>query len=256
MCRLFAYSGAPVWLDSLLIEPEASLVSQSMSAREAKTVVNGDGCGIGWYGDREVPGVFRDTRPAWADANLASLCRQIRSGLFMAHVRSATSGEVARANCHPFVLDRHLFMHNGQIGGYDAVRRRVEGLIPDAVYHGRRGTCDSEAIFLIAAGHGIAEDPLQALATALRLCLGEMRQAGNAAALRFSAALTDGKRLFGIRWSSDAHPPSLYWRRVPGGVAISSEPFSLDAEPWTAVAPGTALSIDGDAVAISDFAPI
>ena len=60
MCRLFAYAGKPVWLDSLLIEPEASLVSQSMAAREAKTVVNGDGCGLGWYGERDVP--------AWMDA--------------------------------------------------------------------------------------------------------------------------------------------------------------------------------------------
>ncbi len=51
MCRFLAYSGSPVWLDTLLIEPESSLISQSLAAREAKTVVNGDGCGIGWYGE-------------------------------------------------------------------------------------------------------------------------------------------------------------------------------------------------------------
>lgn len=150
MCRLFAYSGKPVWLDSLLIEPEASLVSQSMAAREAKTVVNGDGCGLGWYGERGTPGVFRDTRPAWSDANLAALCQQLRSGMFMAHVRSATSGEVSRANCHPFAHGQYLFMHNGQIGGYEQIRRDIDSLIPDDIYASRRGTGDSEAIFLIA----------------------------------------------------------------------------------------------------------
>lgn len=129
MCRLFAYIGQPVWLDSLLIEPEASLVSQSMAAREAKTVVNGDGCGLGWYGKRGEPGVFRDTYPAWSDANLATLCHQIQAGMFMAHVRSATSGEVSRANCHPFTFGRYLFMHNGQIGKYEGIRRTIESLM-------------------------------------------------------------------------------------------------------------------------------
>ena len=57
MCRFLAYSGSPVWLDTLLIEPESSLISQSLAAREAKTVVNGDGCGIGWYGERPEPGI-------------------------------------------------------------------------------------------------------------------------------------------------------------------------------------------------------
>lgn len=135
MCRLLAYSGKPVWLDSLLIEPEASLVSQSMAAREAKTVVNGDGCGLGWYGERGTPGVFRDTRPAWSDANLAALCHQLRSGMFMAHVRSATSGEVSRANCHPFSHGQYLFMHNGQIGGYEQIRRDIDSSFPTISMH-------------------------------------------------------------------------------------------------------------------------
>ena len=56
MCRFLAYSGRPIFLDRLLIEPEASLVRQSHAAREAKTVVNGDGCGVGWYGSRPLPG--------------------------------------------------------------------------------------------------------------------------------------------------------------------------------------------------------
>ena len=45
MCRFLAYVGEPVFLDTLLIEPASSLVSQSLAAREAKTLVNGDGCG-------------------------------------------------------------------------------------------------------------------------------------------------------------------------------------------------------------------
>lgn len=255
MCRLFAYAGKPVWLDSLLIEPEASLVSQSMAAREAKTVVNGDGCGLGWYGERGAPGVFRDTRPAWSDANLAALCHQIRSGMFMAHVRSATSGEASRANCHPFALGRRLFMHNGQIGGYERIRREIDALIPDPHYPARRGVGDSEALFLIAAGQGLEEDPVSAMAAALRLCRDKMSAAGVASPLRFSAVLTDGERLHAFRWSSDARPPSLYWRRLNEGVAISSEPFSFDAEPWTPLPPNTVASIRSHEMRTEPFDP-
>lgn len=255
MCRLFAYAGEPVWLDTLLIAPEASLVSQSLAAREAKTVVNGDGCGLGWYGERGAPGLFRDTHPAWSDENLASLCRQIRSGLFLAHVRAATSGEVSRANCHPFAFGPHLFMHNGQIGGYDRIRRRIESLIPDAAFPARRGTGDSEAIFLIAAGHGLAADPVGAMARALALCLEQMHSQGIAAPLRFSAVLSDGRRLHAFRWSSDDRPPSLYWRRLGAGIAISSEPFSLDVAPWRPVPPDTVAVIEDGAIALAPFDP-
>lgn len=164
MCRFLAYAGEPVFLDTLLIEPASSLVSQSLAAREAKTTVNGDGCGVGWYGARPDPGIYRGTLPAWSDANLASLCRQVSAPMFLAHVRSATSGEVSMANCHPFAAGRHLFMHNGQIGGYDRIRRSVEAMIPDDLYARRRGNGDSEAIFLASLGHGLDTDPLAAIA--------------------------------------------------------------------------------------------
>ena len=133
MCRFLAYTGRPVLLETLLVEPAVSLVAQSLAAREAKTTVNADGCGIGWYAEREEPGVYHGMLPAWSDTNLASLCRQLRSRMFLAHVRSATNGEVSLANCHPFAAGRHLFMHNGQIGNYERVRRRVDALIPDAL---------------------------------------------------------------------------------------------------------------------------
>ena len=96
------------------------------------------------------PGIYREVRPAWSDENLRSLCDQVRSGLFFAHVRASTGTATTRANCHPFAHGRYLFMHNGQIGGYARIKRRLEALIPDELYERRLGTTDSEAIFLAA----------------------------------------------------------------------------------------------------------
>ena len=253
MCRFLAYTGEPVFLDTLLIEPASSLVSQSLAAREAKTQVNGDGCGVGWYGARPEPGVYRGTLPAWSDANLASLCHQVEASMFLAHVRSATSGEVSMANCHPFAAGRHLFMHNGQIGGYDRIRRSVEAMIPDDLYARRRGNGDSEAIFLAALGQGLDADPVTALARTLAVCTRVMQANAVPQALRFTAILADGDKLLAIRWASDDHPPSLYWRRLDTGIAIASEPFGDAGDTWQPVPPGSIMTAERGDVAFGDF---
>jgi glutamine amidotransferase len=256
MCRFLAYSGSPVWLDSLLIEPESSLISQSMAAREAKTVVNGDGCGIGWYGERGEPGIYRGILPAWSDRNLTSLCHQLRSRLFLAHVRSATTGGVSMANCHPFGFGRHLFMHNGQIGGYEQVKRAVEALIPDAVYSSRCGNSDSEALFLIAAGFGLDADPVNALSRTLEACLDIVSQSDVDQPIRFSAIHADGDRLHAFRWSSDERPPTLYWRHMGEGIAVASEPFGTGAERWDIIPANTVATVRGTDISFAPFDPV
>jgi glutamine amidotransferase len=64
----------------------------------------------------------------------------------LAHVRASTGGASSRANCHPFVSGRWSFMHNGQISGFEKLRRRLEGGISDALYDQRQGTTDSELV--------------------------------------------------------------------------------------------------------------
>ena len=179
MCRFLAYRGEPIFLTDLVCAPSHSLVHQSLHAAEAKTETNGDGFGIGWYGERPVPGTYREVRPAWSDENLRSLCDQVRSGLFFAHVRASTGTATTRANCHPFAHGRYLFMHNGQIGGYARIKRRIEALIPDDLYETRHGTTDSEAIFLLAIANGLGEDPVGAMARTLKQVRAMMVEAGD-----------------------------------------------------------------------------
>ncbi|NDW06170.1 class II glutamine amidotransferase [Jiella pacifica] len=271
MCRLLAYAGPPIFLDALLVEPRASLIAQSMAARRARTAVNGDGSGIGWYGERAEPGLYRSIVPAWSDANLVSLCRQIRSPLFMAHVRAATSGEVSTANCHPFTDGRAIFTHNGQIGHYGRMRRAVEALIADDLYHLRQGSTDSEAIFLASRRNRSGEDAAGAIAATLAdiaairdAAVGEMptpreTQAGErremeqnpcgtdeTGAIRFAAVHADGACLTAYRWADDGRPPSLYWRRhgnaAAPGTVIASEPFDEVDDGWNLVPPSSVLT--------------
>jgi len=154
MCRWAAYAGEPIFLEEIVSRPEHSLISQSLHSDEGKTDTNGDGFGVAWYGARPNPGSYRDTYPAWSDPNLASLAQQVKSGLFLAHVRASTGSATSRNNCHPFVHENWSFMHNGMLGGYNGFRKQVDQLIPDAFYENRKGATDSEAAFLIALGMG------------------------------------------------------------------------------------------------------
>src|SRR4029078_3487530 len=80
MCRWLAYAGDPGEPREFLCDPESarlqprrhlyaperSLIEQSRSHAPGMDVPNGDGTGLGWYGRREVPTLFRSTTPAWA----------------------------------------------------------------------------------------------------------------------------------------------------------------------------------------------
>jgi predicted glutamine amidotransferase len=48
MCRFTLYMGPPIRLSSLLIEPDHSLIRQSVESREREEPLNGDGFGVGW----------------------------------------------------------------------------------------------------------------------------------------------------------------------------------------------------------------
>ena len=154
MCRWIAYRGETIPLEQYVTAPAHSLVVQSQRALESTAATNGDGFGMGWYGQHSEPGLYREVRPAWSDENLRYLCRHIRSHLYFAHVRASTGTPITRPNCHPFACGRWLFMHNGMIGNWSRLRRKVEALIPDEVYGSRIGTTDSEAVFLAILGAG------------------------------------------------------------------------------------------------------
>jgi glutamine amidotransferase len=254
MCRFLAYSGVPVFLEELIAAPCHSLIHQSLHAAEAKTGTNGDGFGVGWYGERLEPGQYREIRPAWSDENLLSIARLVRSPLFFAHVRAATGTATTRANCHPFVYGRYLFMHNGQVGGYARIKRRLESLIPDAFYEARVGTTDSEALFLLALARiAEGEAPGEALAGALGDALALMQEAGVKEPLRCAAALADGETLHAVRWASDAKPPTLYLCERGDSVVIASEPVDAARECWQPLPCSTLVSVTGGSVSLSPF---
>jgi predicted glutamine amidotransferase len=241
MCRWIAYRGEPTALERYVTAPAHSLIEQSMRALESTAATNGDGFGLGWYGEYPEPGIYREVRPAWSDDNLRSLSRHIRSRLFFAHVRAATGTAITRPNCHPFACGPWMFMHNGAIGDWSVIRREVEAMIPDALYTSRNGTTDSEAVFLAIMGAGAAQDPVGATERVLETLTGLVNAGGQKHPLRFTSALTDGKDLFAFRYSVNDNANTLYYRSSGDNVVIVSEPLDKDRSIWTPVPPNHAV---------------
>ncbi|MEM8754337.1 MAG: class II glutamine amidotransferase [Pseudomonadota bacterium] len=255
MCRWAAYIGDPIYLEEVVTAPGQSLIDQSLRAAEGKTPTNGDGFGLAWYGERDAPGLYHDVLPAWADGNLRSLAHQVRSGLFLAHVRAATGTATSRTNCHPFAVGRWSFMHNGQAGGYAGFRRRVDMSIEEDCYAHRHGTTDSEALFLMALGDGLAGDPKGALERATGRMEAMSRETGVAPHMRMTVAMSDGAAIYCARYASDDHAPTLYHRPMNGGRVVVSEPLDRDQDDWEAIPPGAFAVVTAEGVEISEFSP-
>ena len=211
MCRWLAYSGSPVHIDDLLYEPTNSLIVQSLHSRLGAEETNGDGVGVGWYTeDSPTPGVFRSIEPAWSDRNLRELAEHTRSGLVLAHIRATSGSAVQQTNCHPFRHGRWLWMHNGLLAGFAAMKRDLVLAVDPELYPFIEGSTDSEVLFYLALTFGLQDDPPAAVARAVGLVEEVGRAHGIAFPVQMTVCTTDGERLWAFRYSSEGQSRSLF----------------------------------------------
>src|SRR5829696_6039940 len=164
MCRWMAYSGDPILAEDLLFRPVHSIIDQSLHSRLGATTTNGDGFGIGWYGEADGPAVFKSIDPAWNDQNLREIAGRIRTPLLFAHIRASTGTPVQRSNCHPFRHGRWLWMHNGAIRDFHRVKRELLMAVDPSLFPDIEGSTDSELLFFLALTFGLTDDPFDGVA--------------------------------------------------------------------------------------------
>ncbi|MGZ4256815.1 MAG: class II glutamine amidotransferase [Gaiellaceae bacterium] len=211
MCRWLAYSGSPVSIEDLLYRPEHSLIDQSLHSRLGAETTNGDGFGVGWYGEGDTAGVYRSIEPAWNDRNLRNLAAHIRSPLVFAHIRAAIGSAVQETNCHPFRYRKWLFMHNGFIGDFAKVKRDLVLAVDPSLYPSIEGSSDTEVLFYLALTFGLEDDPPAALAAAVGLVEDVGQKHGVEHPLQMTIATTDGASIWAFRYSSQRDSRSLFY---------------------------------------------
>jgi glutamine amidotransferase len=211
MCRWLAYSGSPVRIEDLLYKPEHSLIDQSLHSKLGAETTNGDGFGIGWYGVGETPGVFHSVEPAWNDWNLRELAGHLESPVVFAHIRASSGTPVQQTNCHPFRHGQWLWMHNGLIGDFHRVKRDLVLRVDPELYPEIRGSSDSELFFFLALTFGLEDDPPGAVEQAVGLIEAIGREHGVEHPIQMTVATTDGRRVWGFRYSSEGKSRSLFY---------------------------------------------
>lgn len=273
MCRFVAYKGDDILMADLLLNARHSLVKQSYHSKERDEPLNGDGFGVGWYVEPydPVPCFFTSVTPAWSNNNLHRISGKIRSHCFFAHVRAATSGLlVSEVNCHPFQHDRFLWMHNGKIGNFRKIKRKIRESLSDELYDMVQGTTDSEhafALFLNFLGDNMNEPSLETMKEAMGRTIKRIvelsHSSGGSEATFLNFAVTDGDRLIATRYVDKGKKPSmsLYFScgssfelhdgdfrmmrdgRGPSTVIISSEPLTINREDWMPVTPNHMVTV-------------
>ncbi|MDH5761236.1 MAG: class II glutamine amidotransferase [Gemmatimonadota bacterium] len=283
MCRFTLYLGPPVRLSTLLTEPEHSLIHQSYHSQERSEPLNGDGFGIGWYAPRlwSEPALFHQITPAWNNRNLQSMAKVIASPCVMAHVRAASPGsDVNLANCHPFGYGGYLLMHNGHVGAFRRVRRKLLETLTDEAFDVVKGSTDTEHLFAVFVDeiirNGCPVDPGgteahdgwgalelgQRLSGALARVLDAVREHGDGKPSFLNVAVSDGRHVAVSRFTDDPgeEPESLYLLRgemyEPAGrrfqrraddegeaMVVSSERLT-DDDRWEVVPPNSLLVLD------------
>ena len=273
MCRWLGYLGSPIEPRELLYDPERSLIEQSRQHAPGMPVPNGDGFGLGWYGRHEVPALVHSDAPAWGDRNLATLSAEVCTPMFLAHVRAATGTPVQETNCHPFSAGRWMFVHNGYVADHARLRRDLVLAVRPDLFGSILGTTDSEVLFLLAITFGLLEEPLPALERMAGFVESVAAASGVADPLQMTLGLTDGARLYAVRYASGSEPNTL-WSSAdvetlrllypererfahlsPGARVVVSEPLVALPGAWHEVPAGSALVVAEDRVEELPFVP-
>lgn len=272
MCRWLGYVGDPIAPSELLYDPERSLIEQSRRHAPNMPVPNGDGTGLGWYANRRVPAVFRSADPAWGDQNLRELASEVRSGLFLAHVRAGTGTPVQETNCHPFRFENWMFAHNGYVADFARLKRDLLFAVDPALFPHVAGSTDSEVMFFLALTYGLREDPLGGLERMAGFVEAVGAAAGVADPLQMTIGVSDGDRLYATRYASGGEVNTLYVSEDVASIrllypererfahfsddarVVLSEPLVDLPGVWRQVDPGTALVV-GDGLEERPFRP-
>ncbi len=211
MCRWLAYSGSPLPIETFLLQPEHSLIDQSLQSQMGVHTTNGDGFGIGWYDEDPEPGVYHSISPAWNDRNVTELAKHIRSHLFFAHIRATTGTAIQQTNCHPFRHEQWLWMHNGLIRDFDLLKRELTLAIDPGLYPSIEGSTDTELMFYLALSLGLSDDPISAVERMAGMIEAVADRHGIENALQMTIATTNGERLWVFRYSTERRSRSLYY---------------------------------------------
>lgn len=233
----------------------------------------------------ERPCVFKSISPAWSNANLLRLAEKIRSPLIFAHVRASTmSGAPSEDNCHPWVFDRLMWMHNGEINEFPRIKRALQAALPEELFLFPAGYTDAEWAFMVFLSH--LRDPhakhfshaelRDAMMKTIRTINDLSKEAGITGPSLMNFVVSDGHTVIATRYISsrtseasslffssgtsfDEYDPGEGMYRMTKAdkreriIMVASEPLTFESKDWIEVKTNTMVVITPN-VSYSDLA--
>ena len=211
MCRVLAYIGPELPLESLLLTPENSLVNQSLDP-ELHPHLQLAGWGFGAWSEHllkpEEPLIYRRPKAAFYDDNAKGIIPSLQASTLLAHVRASSyDAAVVQAdeNCHPFSFDGTpwIIAQNGALPNWRVLQRRLLAHCKDRYLKQMRGTTDTEFLYtmLLSLLEGDSDaDVKKAFEDMLRLILGAMKALDLPALTKLKIALVAPNRIIGVNY--------------------------------------------------------
>jgi glutamine amidotransferase len=219
MCRVVAYLGKPLPLETLLYETDSSLVRQAYSPRMTAARLNLAGFGLAAWDPGSArpaePFVYRTTALPIYDRNLRSLARKLEATCALAHVRGVPlvgAEVVSDVNVHPFRHPRAsvALAHNGHLREFPQMRFDFLPHVRQEVQQRIEGTSDSAWIYAVLLsqlddpfGTPSAAELADATVRTLRLVRELRAEHGIETSSPTNLFLTTGRALVATRFSFD-----------------------------------------------------
>lgn len=157
MCRVLAYIGPEIPLESLLLEPDNSLINQTLDP-EGHPLMQLAGWGFGIWSEHllapETPLLYRRPMAAFYDDNAEGLIPSLQASTMLAHVRAAAydAGAVlADENCHPFSYPNTpwIVAQNGDLPNWKLLQRELLPHCKDEYLQHMSGNTDTEFLYVL-----------------------------------------------------------------------------------------------------------
>lgn len=211
MCRILAYIGPEIPMESLLLEPEYSLVNQSLDP-QLHPQLQLAGWGYGIWSDHllkpEVPLIYHRPMAAFYDNNAPGIIPSLQGSTLLAHVRAADYNSLAvlvDENCHPFSYDETpwIIAHNGYLPNWRLLQRELLQHCEDRYLKQMRGTTDTEFLYvlLLSLLDGDSDADVQkGFEKLLNVIVVAMRKLDLIALAKLKIALVAPNRIIGVNY--------------------------------------------------------
>jgi glutamine amidotransferase len=211
MCRVFAYIGPEIPLDSLLLEPENSLINQSLDP-ELHPHLQLAGWGFGAWSEHllkpEEPLLYRRPKAAFYDDNAKGVIPSLQGSTLLAHVRASSyNSNVVQTdeNCHPFSFNGTpwIIAQNGSLPNWRILQRELLPHCEDRYLKQMKGTTDTEFLYvlLLSLLEGDGDEAVQkGFEKLLEVIVQAMKKLDLAALTKLKIALVARNRIIGVNY--------------------------------------------------------